>query len=170
MQPNTRTSPHPDEDRGDAPPVRKMVRREPTKRRHKKGDGDGKLKPGKDSWVYGTKLKFFARYKDEYLRVAPLRKAGDLYTKLAKLFVIKYGYYMDDNEDLEDDIPDPPDSAADKVVNEVLPEGEAERRSAYTANLRIVSSISSLSLNVPLTRDTADWRPLPDDVQLASEG
>ncbi|KAJ7780680.1 hypothetical protein DFH07DRAFT_949908 [Mycena maculata] len=114
----------------------KKVVHEQVKWSHKKKDAP--KKPGKESWVWGTKLRFFSRYKDTYLVACQHKKAderskltGALYTKLAKLYVIKYGYDLADNKDLDVDTEDPPDDAADVMLNEVLPNGEAERRSTY---------------------------------------
>ncbi|KAJ7754664.1 hypothetical protein DFH07DRAFT_959686 [Mycena maculata] len=120
----------------------KRVSRSKPSRRQSKKEGMP-TKPGKSSWVYGTKLAFFSLYKEAYLLASSQPKksdrnklTGDLYTKLAKLFCLKYGYDMADDEDLEFDIPNPPDELADVVVNEVLAEGEAERRSEYKKLLR----------------------------------
>jgi hypothetical protein len=90
--------------------------------RHKKGDE--KQAPGKESWVHGTKLVFFEQRKGEYLQAAEKKSSGDkaapgiFYTKMAKLYLVKYGYNLGDDEDITVDVADPPDEAADMVINE----------------------------------------------------
>ncbi|KAJ7028994.1 hypothetical protein C8F04DRAFT_1265389 [Mycena alexandri] len=116
-----------------APP--KIVKRVKEKRaRHKKGSE--KAAPGKLSWVWGTKLVFFSKRKDQWLVEAEAGKAGVFYTKMMKLYVKKYGYQLADDEDLEVDIEDPPDSAADEVVHERLPPEETDFRVKYSKALR----------------------------------
>ncbi|KAJ7717952.1 hypothetical protein B0H16DRAFT_1740264 [Mycena metata] len=95
-----------------------------------------KAAPGKVSWVWGTKLVFFSKRKDQWLVEAEAGRAGAFYTKLMKLYVKKYGYQLADDEDLEVDIEDPPDSAADEVVHERLAPEEADFRERYTKLLR----------------------------------
>ncbi|KAJ7702937.1 hypothetical protein B0H16DRAFT_1748003 [Mycena metata] len=102
--------------------------------RHRKGTE--KAAPGKVSWVWGTKLVFFSKRKDQWLVEAEAGRAGAFYTKLMKLYVKKYGYQLADDEDLEVDIEDPPDSAADEVVHERLTPEEADFRERYTKLLR----------------------------------
>ncbi|KAJ7898801.1 hypothetical protein B0H13DRAFT_1884165, partial [Mycena leptocephala] len=82
-------------------------------RRHKKGEE--KQAPGKESWVHGTKLVFFERRKAEYLQVAEMTASGDkgtmslFYTKMTRLYLLKYGYNLADDEDLAVDVEDPAD-------------------------------------------------------------
>ncbi|KAJ7792208.1 hypothetical protein B0H14DRAFT_2624115 [Mycena olivaceomarginata] len=96
-----------------------IVTRVKTKRtRHCKGDN--KAKPGKESWVYGTKKTFFEKRKQEWLRESEANRAGPFYTKVAKLYFKKYGYHLEDDQDFAVDITDPPDSAADDIVHEML--------------------------------------------------
>ncbi|KAJ6556066.1 hypothetical protein B0H19DRAFT_1376963 [Mycena capillaripes] len=102
-------------------------------RRHKKGTE--KAKPGKQSWVYGTKLQFFEHRKEDWLREAEAEKSGPFYTKMVKLYIAKYGYHLRDDQDLGFDVEDPPDSA-DTVVHEVLDDAEKEFRALYLKNLR----------------------------------
>lgn len=94
------------------------------------------------SWVHGTKQKFFECRKEEWLREAEENRAGPFYTKMAKLFLLKYGYRLADNEDLAQDVPDPSDEAANTVVHKVLERGEAEFRDQYQKNLRNVRARS----------------------------
>ncbi|KAJ7033528.1 hypothetical protein C8F04DRAFT_1183975 [Mycena alexandri] len=99
------------------PPVVMLQKGVVPARRHKKGEA--KDAPGKESWVHGTKLLFFERRKAEYLAAA-----GEFYTKMARLYVLKYGYNLRDNEDLAVDVDDPPDEAANVVVNKKAAPGD----------------------------------------------
>ncbi|KAJ7350498.1 hypothetical protein DFH08DRAFT_806552 [Mycena albidolilacea] len=102
--------------------------------RHKKGLP--KSRPGKHSWVHGTKLAFFARRKDDWLREVEANLVGAFYTKICKLYVIKYGYDMADDQDLAVDVEDPDDSAADAVVHEKVSEDVQAVRTKFLATLR----------------------------------
>ncbi|KAJ6570300.1 hypothetical protein DFH09DRAFT_1313492 [Mycena vulgaris] len=96
------------------------------------------LKPGKKSWVHGTKLVFLsARFvawhaaKEQGVVVV-----GKFYTEIANLYILKYGYDLGDNEDLEEDIADPQDANARIPGSDKLNKEEADRHSKLTANLR----------------------------------
>ncbi|KAJ7136478.1 hypothetical protein C8R43DRAFT_1132379 [Mycena crocata] len=103
------------------------------RKRHKKGEE--KAKTGKVSWVWGTKLAFFASRKDEWLQaVASEEGPGAFYTRMARLYALKYPASLKDDEDLERDILDPPDELADIVVN-YTPE-EARKESVAHKHLR----------------------------------
>ncbi|KAJ7707884.1 hypothetical protein B0H16DRAFT_1481518 [Mycena metata] len=66
------------------PPPPPIVKRAKEKKgRHRKGKD--KAAPGRVSWVWGTKLVFFAKRKDEWLRQAEAGLAGDFYGKMMKL-------------------------------------------------------------------------------------
>ncbi|KAJ7800792.1 hypothetical protein B0H14DRAFT_2615899 [Mycena olivaceomarginata] len=67
-------------------------------------------KPGKESWVYGTKKTFFEKRKQEWLRESEANRAGPFYDKVAKFYFKKYGYHLEDDQDFAVDIADPPDS------------------------------------------------------------
>ncbi|KAJ6534062.1 hypothetical protein DFH09DRAFT_1325501 [Mycena vulgaris] len=88
------------------------------------------------SWVFGTKLTFFTSRKDTWVAVTKQNKVGPFYTKMACLFTLKYGYELANNEDLEHNIADPPDSEADRVLHEVLTTEEAEFCSRHFKRLR----------------------------------
>ncbi|KAJ7161947.1 hypothetical protein C8R43DRAFT_1123657 [Mycena crocata] len=107
-----------------------LIQREKRKQtRRKKGDPPGK--PGKDSWVWGTKFTFFHGRQNDFLESVEQNTTGEFYTKLAKLYVLKYPRGMKDDEDLEYDIEDPPDEAANQVVNVRLDPGEVKARQDY---------------------------------------
>jgi hypothetical protein len=63
---------------------------------------------------------FFAKQKDNWLRETETHKASEFYLKLAKLYIKKYGRHLADDQDLAFNIEDPPDTAANKVIHEVL--------------------------------------------------
>ncbi|KAJ7255784.1 hypothetical protein B0H12DRAFT_1232953, partial [Mycena haematopus] len=102
--------------------------------RHKKGAP--KARPGKLPWVHGTKKVFFASRSEEWLRESDAHRTSAFYTKMAKLYVKKYGYNLADDQDLAVDVEDPPDSAADEVVHEILSPEEQASRAAYHKTLR----------------------------------
>ncbi|KAJ7908409.1 hypothetical protein B0H13DRAFT_2331394 [Mycena leptocephala] len=83
------------------------------RRRHRVGEP--KAKPGKESWVHGTKLTFFSKQKDMWMTASETNDTGSFYTKMARLFVAKYGYLLKDNEDLAVDTEDPADSVTNLV-------------------------------------------------------
>jgi hypothetical protein len=101
--------------------------------RHQKGKPKGR--PGKVSWVWGTKLTFFSKRKADWLRKGEAKRTGPFYTKMAKLYVKKYGLHLADDQDLAVDIKDPPDSAANKVMHKVLSKEEQEFRAVYHKTL-----------------------------------
>ncbi|KAJ7040783.1 hypothetical protein C8F04DRAFT_1309654 [Mycena alexandri] len=115
----------------DRPKIVKWVKEK--RPRHKKGEE--KAAPGRLSWVWGTKLAFFSKRKDQWLREAEAGRAGAFYTKMMKLYLKKYGYQLADDEDFEVDIEDPPDSAADEVIHERVTEENAFREK-YQKTLR----------------------------------
>ncbi|KAJ7747579.1 hypothetical protein B0H14DRAFT_3514003 [Mycena olivaceomarginata] len=89
--------------------------------RRKSGDPPGKRGPS--SWVWGTKLRFFESRKDNYETQSEKKVAGSFYTKMSKLYIVKFA----------GDVADPPDWVANKVVNEKLtPEEEKFRQEFYT--------------------------------------
>jgi hypothetical protein len=90
-------------------------------------------------WVHGTKKAFFVRRQAEWLCEMEAGRVGQFYTKLSKLYVLKYGYDLADNEDLAVDTEDPPDAAANIMVHEVLTAEQQVFRQAYMKKLRSVS-------------------------------
>ncbi|KAJ6475386.1 hypothetical protein C8R45DRAFT_935014 [Mycena sanguinolenta] len=108
--------------------------------RHKKGED--KQIPGKESWVHGTKLVFFSAQQGQYLEAAEQSAAGDksaiarFYTKLTRLYFIKYGTELGDNEDLAVDVEDLPDDAANEVVNEKT--GDSDTENARSKHFKFV--------------------------------
>ncbi|KAJ7799343.1 hypothetical protein B0H14DRAFT_2617076 [Mycena olivaceomarginata] len=80
-----------------------------------------------------TGLRFFESRKDDYETASEKKVAGSFYMKMSKLYIVKYGYELGDDEDFAVDVADPPDWVANKVVNEKLaPEEEKFRQEFYT--------------------------------------
>ncbi|KAJ7702610.1 hypothetical protein B0H14DRAFT_3527195 [Mycena olivaceomarginata] len=80
----------------------------------------------------GDKIQIL-RQQEEWLLAHQKKTAGTFYTKMTKLFTVKYGWHLEDDEDFEVDVTDPPDWVANKVVNEQLtPEEEKYRQEFHT--------------------------------------
>ncbi|KAJ7840329.1 hypothetical protein B0H14DRAFT_3458244 [Mycena olivaceomarginata] len=62
--------------------------------------------------------------------------AGAFYTKMAKLYIIKYGCHLAADDDFAYDVADPPNWVANKVVNERLSPEETTFRQEYHTILR----------------------------------
>ncbi|KAJ7164598.1 hypothetical protein C8R43DRAFT_946413 [Mycena crocata] len=116
------------------PPVRPPIVQWVPKKRGKRSDPA--LKRGKPSWVWGTKLVFFGSRKHLWLKAMEEGTQGKFYTKMAKLYVVKYDHTLGDKEDFEYDVEDPPDEWADRVVNEVVPPDVAAFRQKYHNTVR----------------------------------
>jgi hypothetical protein len=93
------------------------------------------VKPGKQSWVHGTKLDFFTAYKEDFIAAAEIKETGAFYTRIAKLYLKKYGYHTTWGGDLEEGQDTADDVNVDEDVDTLLPE-VAEARSAYYTKLR----------------------------------
>ncbi|KAJ7264466.1 hypothetical protein B0H12DRAFT_1068719 [Mycena haematopus] len=117
------------------PPQPAIVRREKEQRtRRKNGEPVGKR--GKVSWVWGTKLRFLESRKDAWVAATQQKTVGEFYTRIAKLYVVKYGMDLKDDEDFACDVADPPDWVANKVVNERLSVEETKARQDFHTKLR----------------------------------
>jgi hypothetical protein len=57
----------------------------------RKKPGDVPAKPGKLSWIWGTKEKFFEARKDAWLSAVEAHQVGMFYDKMTKLYIVKYG-------------------------------------------------------------------------------
>ncbi|KAE9395574.1 hypothetical protein BT96DRAFT_997495 [Gymnopus androsaceus JB14] len=95
-----------------------------------------KKKPGKKSWVFGTKLDFFTRHQADWetAQAAGREKASHFYTLITKKYLVKYGN-LPSMEDLREDTPDPEDDALDLGWDE-LDEEELEQHQKDFAQLR----------------------------------
>jgi hypothetical protein len=84
---------------------------------------------------------FFARCKDDWLQEAEAKHSGAFYIKMSKLYIKKYSWHLADNQDLAEDVEDPPDEAANEVVHKLISEEEKQFRELYMKNMRVVSRI-----------------------------
>ncbi|KAJ7888390.1 hypothetical protein B0H14DRAFT_2562359 [Mycena olivaceomarginata] len=109
--------------------------RQGTAARKRAREGKPPVKPGKPSWVYSTKLAFFTAYKEDFIAAAEIKETGAFYTRIAKLYLKKYGYNTAWDEDLEEGQDTADDIDEDEDVDTLLPE-VAEARSAYYTKLR----------------------------------
>ncbi|KAJ7719040.1 hypothetical protein B0H16DRAFT_1739637 [Mycena metata] len=98
-------------------------------KRSRKKEG---VKPGRVSWIHGTKLKFFASRADEWKAASEADgpTLASLYTKVTNLYGPKYGYDMADGDDLDTDVEDPTDPDAKIPGSEKLSEEEEAELSA----------------------------------------
>ncbi|KAJ7077510.1 hypothetical protein B0H15DRAFT_805155 [Mycena belliarum] len=114
-----------------ASPSKKAAKRAAKGRRNRKNVGK---KPGKDSWVNGTKLAFFEHYKQRWEAAGD--NPGPFYSEMVKRFILKYGWescYSERGYDLDTDTPDPTDEDLEGLVS---PEDEVEDRTEYYYHLR----------------------------------
>lgn len=92
------------------------------------------------SWVHGTKLAFFES-RAEAWKAASEKGYQELlpfYNKVTNLYILKYGYNLNDEEDLDIDTPDPTDPDATLLDSENLTQEEADRCSEYVVTTRKV--------------------------------
>ncbi|KAJ7737475.1 hypothetical protein B0H14DRAFT_3516294 [Mycena olivaceomarginata] len=108
--------------------------RKGTAARKRAREGKPPVKPGKPSWVYGTKLAFFTAYKEDFIAAAEIKETGAFYMRIAKLYLKKYGYNTAWAEDLEEGQDTADDTDEDEDVDTLLQE-VAEARSAYYTKL-----------------------------------
>ncbi|KAF8133493.1 hypothetical protein K438DRAFT_1787635 [Mycena galopus ATCC 62051] len=94
-------------------------------------------KPGRTSWVHGSKLSFMENLRDDYTAAAELGKvqAGRFYDEVADKYLKKYGYNTAWNGDLEDGQDIASDVDEDEDVDLLDPE-VSKARSKYFDELR----------------------------------
>lgn len=102
----------------------------------KKKSGPRK-KAGKKGWVFGTKIAFFESRKDEWLAAVKRGKPGDFYSKVTRMYKIKYEDLPYD-QDLAEDIDDPEDDSLDYEEDEGLTEEEIKEKQEEFQKLRTV--------------------------------
>lgn len=133
-------------------------------------NADPTVKPGKQSWAAGTKLKFLQSHNSAWLSSTGQGPdaAGSFYSQVTKLWVKKYGWHFDHEKDLEDDTPDPtPESLLEP--EEAVDDAEAAKRAAYYKEMcgvsfsRIILYVKD-SLNIReyaviITGSTKPYRP-----------
>ncbi|KAJ6528204.1 hypothetical protein B0H19DRAFT_1274998 [Mycena capillaripes] len=129
-------TPPPHSDTSDDPPLVPAIVTATKEKRGRHRKGEPKAKPGKQSWVHGTKKVFFERRKEEWLRESEANRAGAFYTKVVKLYIKKYGRHLADHEDLAFDVEDPPDSVTNEVTHEVMDPEEQAALTEYQKALR----------------------------------
>ncbi|KAJ7718491.1 hypothetical protein DFH07DRAFT_973279 [Mycena maculata] len=109
--------------------------RKGTAKRKRECLGLAPVKPGKRSWVFGSKLTFLESFEDEYRAAAEIKATGDFYSKIAQLFLKKFGYELNWDEDLDDG----QDVADDIDPNEDIDNLDAEEstwRAQYYTEVR----------------------------------
>ncbi|KAF7971006.1 hypothetical protein HWV62_22269 [Athelia sp. TMB] len=96
---------------------------------------DSTVKPGKKSWVSGTKARFLHSHNNAWISATSQGpdKAVKFYSDVTKLFIKKYGWYHDLEKDLEEDTVDPTLESLQEPEEPVDKE-ETDRRSAYYIN------------------------------------
>ncbi|KAF7968490.1 hypothetical protein HWV62_30447 [Athelia sp. TMB] len=98
---------------------------------------DPNVKPGKKSWVSGTKASFLQSHNSAWVSATGRGgdAAGAFYTQVTKLWVKKYGWYFDQEKDLDEDTPNP---TAESLLEpeEVVDDEEAEKRNEYFQSMR----------------------------------
>jgi hypothetical protein len=104
-----------------------------------------KNRRGRPTWVTGTKFVFLDQYASEWKEAtdAGLGPAGKFYTKVAKHFIKKYGWYFDrwSDKDCPDPNPDTLDDDSDDHEHQGLSNDELVKRNQYYHDLRNVSFV-----------------------------
>ncbi|KAJ7779982.1 hypothetical protein B0H16DRAFT_1711211 [Mycena metata] len=95
-------------------------------------------KPGKISWIHGTKATFFESRAVDWAAAQKggSFQVGQFYDNISSLYLQKYGYNMKDEDDLAEDVPDPTDPQARDADAATLTQEEADRRSKIYKELR----------------------------------
>ncbi|KAJ6538045.1 hypothetical protein B0H19DRAFT_1382625 [Mycena capillaripes] len=99
------------------PPPRPTIVTRPKGKGPRRRSTDLMMKPGKRSWIWGTKLIFFEACQEQWVQASEQKTVGDFYLKMAQLYTAKYSFNLADDEDFEVGVADPPDWVANKVVN-----------------------------------------------------
>jgi hypothetical protein len=110
-----------------------------TAARRRAHEGKAPGKPGKTSWVHGTKLPFFEEHRQDYLAAAEIKGTGAFYEKIAHLYLRKYGYHTPWNGDLNSDQDVASDVDLDEDVDD-LELDEAASRATYFKVMKVVSN------------------------------
>ncbi|KAJ7715051.1 hypothetical protein B0H16DRAFT_1701867 [Mycena metata] len=100
-------------------------------------EGLAPAKPGRTSWIHGTKVAFMEKFKNDYLKAAELGKvqAGKFYDDVAHAYLKIYGYRLALTDDLPEGETVASDVDEDEDIND-LPVEEALARSAHFDELR----------------------------------
>ncbi|KAF8217864.1 hypothetical protein K438DRAFT_1747122 [Mycena galopus ATCC 62051] len=65
-------------------------------------EGKEPAKPGKKGWVHGSKLAFFKAHKHDFLAAVETKGTSAFYSRVAGLYLNKYGYHTGWDEDLDE--------------------------------------------------------------------
>lgn len=133
-------------------------------------NADPTVKPGKKSCVSGTKLDFPWSHNAawESSTGKGLDEAGLFYSHVAKLWIKKYSWHFDHEQDLEEDTPNPtPESLLE--LEEEVDDTEAIKRAAYYNDMCKVSfskivlyekdSLNIREYTVIITGSTKPYQP-----------
>ncbi|KAF7968788.1 hypothetical protein HWV62_29302 [Athelia sp. TMB] len=124
---------------------------------------DPNVKPGKKSWVSGTKLRFLQSHNAAWESAS--REGPDaatvFYSNMAKLWIKKYGWHFNHEDDLEVDTPDPLLDTLGEP-EEPVDDEEAARRREYNDTMRKrVSTVDTAKEMVQILETAADANPKP---------
>ncbi|KAJ7770049.1 hypothetical protein B0H16DRAFT_1715674 [Mycena metata] len=95
-------------------------------------------KPGKVSWVHGTKKVFCEKRAAEWEAAQEMGVAATtrFYDGIVNLYIKKYGYDMKDEDDLTEDTEDPTDANARDADASSVTADEAARRTKVSSAIR----------------------------------
>lgn len=99
-----------------------------------------KKKAGRKGWVFGTKVAFFESRKEEWLAAIKRGRAGDFYTKVTRMYSIKYAG-IEFTDDLPEEVDDPEEDALDFTDDEELSADEIKDRAEDFKSLRTVRCV-----------------------------
>lgn len=99
-----------------------------TAARRRAREGLPDVHPGKVSWVFGTKEIFFGNRKDQWMEAVELKKQTKFYDKMTRMYILKYGYNLGWNDDIEVDVSDPEDGSIREVARAARREELKRRR------------------------------------------
>ncbi|KAJ7710304.1 hypothetical protein B0H14DRAFT_2646078 [Mycena olivaceomarginata] len=129
-----------------------------TAARRRAREGREPVKPGKISWVHGSKLPFFQAHREAYLTAAEMKETGGFYEKLVHLYLAKYGYNTDWEGDLDDGLTVAADVDPDEDVDTLSPEKSATR-AEYFKKLKgpVETAGGGLHVEAVNERRKLDW-------------
>jgi hypothetical protein len=106
-----------------------------TAARKRQRKGKEPAKPGKKAWIHGSKLGFFQAHKDAFMAAVETKGTSVFYSRVAGLYLDKYGYHtawhldLDEGQEVADDVD--PTEDVDSLSAE-----EATQRADYYKQLR----------------------------------
>lgn len=102
---------------------------------------EDKKKPGKKGWIHGTKFTFFDSRKGDWQAAVQASKQTSFYTKVTKLYFLKYGD-LPLMEDLAEDTEDPEDDALE--LADLTEEEATEKQEAFKSRRTVRASLIAL--------------------------